>query len=1027
MSARDNLGLDVNGFQKHGEDLLTRAKILAPLRFLSLGFLLFFSSLRSLWAVDSNKRISQYAHSAWRLQDGAFGGTPNAISQTTDGYIWIGTQAGLMRFDGVQFLVWTSPDGKHLPSSQVTSLLGARDGSLWIGMEGGLSRWDKGTLTDYRVKQERINSIIEGRDGTVWFTRSRANDADGPLCRVSVMEEKTQCYGKDDGIPAAGGAAALMQDNQDNLWIGGTAEVIRWKPGLARTFKLPESRSKQGFGGVGGLAKNPDGSVWVGIDVPGGKGLQQIVQDEWFPLVMPELDGSAMEVLALLLDRENVLWIGTNKQGIYRIHGHEVEHFSSADGLSSDSVYQFNEDREGNLWVVTAKGVDCFRDMRITSFSSREGLSTDEVNSVLAGREGTIWIGTSAGLNTLRQQRIAKVEAPGLRTGVITSLFEDHAGRLWVGKDNTLWIYEGATLRGIHRPDGNPIGVVAGITQDVDNDIWIETIGPPRTLIRVHDLNVREMYPVPETPAARKVAADPEGGIWLGLMNGDLARFRHSETQIIHFNRSKDSRVNQLLVTSDGSVLGATAMGLVGWRQGKQQTLGTRNGLPCETIFSFVLDNQDSLWLYTQCGLVQIQSTELRKWWGNSDVLLQLKVFDRFDGVQPGLAPFNAAAKSPDGRLWFANGVVLQMIDPNHLEDNTTVPPVHIEAIVADRKSYPPVKDLRLPALMRDLQIDFTALSFIAPQKVRFRYKLEGRDSDWQDAGTRRQAFYTDLHPGKYRFRVIACNNDGQWNKDGSTLDFSVAPAWYQTVWFLVLCVVTGIFFAWALHRLRVRQVAKVISARFDERMAERTRMARDLHDTFLQTVQGSKLVADDALEKADDPLRARQALGKLSEWLGLAVQEGRAALNSLRASGTQSNDLAEAFARAVEECRMHVPMEVSFSVIGNPREMHSLVCEEIYRIGYEAIRNACKHSTGTRLEVELKYGRDLAIRISDNGIGIDPDVAQQGKDEHFGLQGMRERVGRIGGEFTLVSSANAGTAVTVVVPGDIVFPKLKP
>jgi signal transduction histidine kinase/ligand-binding sensor domain-containing protein len=985
----------------------------------ALCLLLLSSSSSLLLALDPNRQISQYAHTAWRLQEGVFNGAPTAITQTADGYLWIGTQAGLVRFDGVRFLPWSSLNGKHLPSTTITSLLGARDGSLWIGMEGGLSRWDNRSLTDYRTKQERINSIIEDRDGTVWFTRSRANDVDGPLCRV--LKNGTWCYGADDGIPSITGAGALIEDTQSRLWITGDAEVIRWKLGSSHIFT--RNGLKQGIGQVNDLAPSPDGAVWVGIGLRGrDKGLQQIVQDAWKPFATPELDGGSLEVQSLLLDRENVLWIGTVKQGIYRIRGRKVDHFNSADGLSSDSVYKFYEDREGNLWTVTAKGIDCFRDLPVVSFSTREGLSVDEVDSVLATRDGTIWIGTSSGLNKLRQNSISPFGAQRPQSGQITSLLEDHSNRLWIGKDNTLSIYDRGMVRRLNRLDGSPIGVVVGMTETVDHIVWIETIGPPRTLISVQDLKVREVLPVPKMPAARKVAADPQGGIWLGLMNGNLARYSHGEIQLYRFSFAATSRVDQLLVNSDGSVLGATAAGLIGWKEGRRQTLGVRNGLPCAGVFAFVFDNQRNLWLYTQCGLVEVQSVDLQKWWGNPDVKIRVKILDALDGVQPGIAPFNGAAKSPDGRLWFANGLVLQMIDPRHLGGNQTLPPVHVEKLVADRKNYLPLKDLRLPALMRDLQIDYTALSFKSPQKVRFRYKLEGRDSDWFDAGTRRQAFYTDLHPGKYRFRVIACNNDGVWNEEGAMVDFAIAPAWYQTWWFLLFCVVTGLLFVWFLHRLRLRQVAKVISARFDERLAERTRMARDLHDTFLQTVQGSKLVADHALERVDDPFRTRQALGQLSEWLGRAVQEGRSALNSLRASTTQSNDLADALRRAMEESRLYAPIEMSFSVVGDAKEMHPVVRDEIYRLGYEAIRNAYKHSKGNRLDVELKYGQDLAICVHDNGVGFDLDAAERGKEEHFGLQGMRERVARIGGELTLVSSAKSGTSITVIVPGNLAF-----
>ena len=236
------------------------------------------------------------------------------------------------------------------------------------------------------------------------------------------------------------------------------------------------------------------------------------------------------------------------------------------------------------------------------------------------------------------------------------------------------------------------------------------------------------------------------------------------------------------------------------------------------------------------------------------------------------------------------------------------------------------------------------------PEKVRFRYRLEGVDKDWQDAGTRREAFYTRLGPGEYHFRVIACNNDGVWNEEGAHLDFNIAPAWYQTIWFLALCIATGLLILWALYRMRLQQVAKAMSVRFDDRLAERTRIARDLHDTLLQTIQGSKLVADSALKQSADPSRMRGALEQLSIWLGRATEEGRAALNSLRTSTTETNDLAEAFRRAIGECRIENSMESSFSVVGDTREMHPIVRDEVYRIGYEAIRNACAHSQASQL-----------------------------------------------------------------------------
>src|SRR5258707_168287 len=367
------------------------------------------------------------------------------------------------------------------------------------------------------------------------------------------------------------------------------------------------------------------------------------------------------------------------------------------------------------------------------------------------------------------------------------------------------------------------------------------------------------------------------------------------------------------------------------------------------------------------------------------------------------------------------------MIDPGHLSGNALPPPVHVEGVIADRKNYSPSEDLRLPPLTRDLEIDYTALSFVVPQKVRFRYRLEGRDAAWQEPGTRRQAFYSDLRPGRYQFRVIACNNDGVWNEEGATLNFSVAPAWYQTNWFRAFCLVSAGFIVCVIYRVRVRQISRAIGARFDERLAERTRMARDLHDTFLQTIQGSKLVADHALRPSTDPAHMRGALEQLSVWLERATQEGRTALNSLRTATAQTNDLAEALRRVTKDDLIPSSMAVTFSVVGDARDMHPIVRDEIYRVGYEAIRNACVHSAASQLEVELRYAHDLVLRVSDNGTGIDPDIADKGKDGHFGLQGMRERAARIVGSLTLGSSSNSGTEIKLTVPGRIVFRKTMP
>jgi len=757
-----------------------------------------------------------------------------------------------------------------------------------------------------------------------------------------------------------------------------------------------------------------------------GVGLQHLVQGQWRSWVTSGFDSSDLGVAALLMDRQGALWIGTHDQGIYRIYQDKVEHFRGADGLSSDNVYNLFEDREGNVWAATSKGIDRFRDLRVATYSVVDGLCTSEVDSVLAAHDGTLWIGGDRALGVLRQDHPSCVATGTTLPGnQVTSIFEDREHRLWIGIDNSLTIYEKGAFRPINRRDGTGLGLVAGITEDVDHNIWVVTTGRRKALIRIADRTVQEELEAPQIPEPHKVAADPRGGIWLGLMNGDLARYRDGRMDTFHFDHAVDSPVVQLSVSSDGSVLGATRSGLVGWKNGKRQSLTGRNGLPCDAVDAFITDDMGTLWLYMRCGLAAIANTELQKWWDQPEATLTLRVFDTLDGVQPGIAPFQGSARTADGRLWFANGSMLQMIDPGRLAYNTVPPLVHVEDVIADRKRYAAGTPLRLPPATRNLEIDYTAPAFAVPQKVHFRYRLEGHDAGWQEPGTRRQAFYSDLHPGRYRFHVIASNEDGVWNETGAILDLSLAPAWYQTTWFRVACVLLALLSIWTVYRLRVRQVARALGARFDERLAERTRIARDLHDTLLQTIQGSKLVVDDALERPDDLVRVRRAVEQLSHWLRRAIQEGRTALNSLREPTTPSNDLVEALKRVTEERIVQDPrMEVHFSVVGDARDLHPLVRYEAYYIGDEAIRNAWTHSKGSRLEIELKYSSDLVLRVSDNGVGMDSSVVSQGKEGHFGLQGMRERVGRIGGKLTVVSSARAGTEVTVNVPGRIAFRK---
>ena len=438
------------------------------------------------------------------------------------------------------------------------------------------------------------------------------------------------------------------------------------------------------------------------------------------------------------------------------------------------------------------------------------------------------------------------------------------------------------------------------------------------------------------------------------------------------------------------------------------------------------MDAKGSLWLHAECGLIEISKSELQNWWENPDATLEVRTFDVFDGYQSGPSPFRPnASRGPDGKLWFANGSVAQMIDPSNLIRDTIPPPVHIEAVIADRKSYFLDRYLELPPRTRDLQIDYTALSFVAPQRVRFRYRLDGRDDSWHDSGNRRQAFYTDLGPGKYRFRVQACNKDGLWNDSGASLNFMIAPAFYQASWFRLLCTSLAISTLWLLYLLRLRQATAQVRERLGARLEERERIARELHDTLLQGFQGLMLRFQVVLDRIPKTEAARQMMEKALERADEVLLEGRERVRGLRDEGKTTNDLADDLAHYGKEQAEYSTAVFSLAVLGAPQLVIADVRNEAYRIGREALANAFKHAAASTIEVEITFGSaNFSLRIRDDGKGIGPEILKNGCTGHWGLSGMRERALKIGARLNIWSHVGRGTEVDLTIPAKLAYPR---
>ncbi len=836
-------------------------------------------------ALDPSMRITQYRHTAWRLQEGAFASAPTAIAQTADGYIWIGTSSGLMKYDGVRFSPWSPPAARSLSGASVYSLRVSSNGTLWIGTSAGLASWKNGRLQEY--VRGRINSIVEDRKGRIWVARSRVPNLNTGLCQV--LGDHPECIGGDDRMRVPY-AEALSGDPQGNLWIGGAGQLVRWRDGSYKTYLSKELEPSRGLGGISSIAVARDGSVWVALAAE-GLGLFRIAHEVTEKIALPGITNA--HAVSLFIDREGSVWIGTSDAGVYRLFAGRLDHFRSENGLSSDQVNDFFEDREGNLWVATSRGLDRFVDNRVVTFSASEGLSSDRVESVLATEDGTVWVGNRGSLDVLRGNDLSSIRVPGKR---VTSLWQDHAKRLWVGVDNILTIYDRGRFRKINRLDGSPLGSAAAITEDRDQNIWVSVVGRDQKLFRIHDLRVAEDFPTVLFP--RLLAADPAGGIWW-VSKGNLGHYRSGKLEIIPL-KGIDSTVRGLTVDADGSVWASSRIGLTHWKNGRTETLGSRNGLPCDGVFSTIRDNNATLRLYAECGLIGIPDSELRQWWQQPDRTIKFQVLDVFDGATPGPSTFQpAVSKSSDGRLWFANDSVLQMINPGGLRKNSIAPPVYVEEVHADRKEYAISELIRFPPRSRDIEIGYTAMSFSIPEKIQFRYKLDGRDQKWQDAGTRREVFYSDLGPGQYRFHITASNNDGVWNGGGGTVEFAIAPTFYQTSWFRASLAAVLVAILWGLYRLRLYQVAREFSAQ----TGERARIARDLHDTLLQSFHASLIQMQTA--RNIFPRRPEEAIHTLDSAIGnaeQAIDEGRRTIQDLRATVAPQSNLGYLLTVAAQE-----------------------------------------------------------------------------------------------------------------------------
>jgi signal transduction histidine kinase/ligand-binding sensor domain-containing protein len=992
-------------------------------------------------ALDPNRILSQYMREHWGSEKGFTGGSVTALAQTPDGYLWIGTEKGLIRFDGFSFLNFPQAAPTTLPIGPVQALASDAQGNLWILLQSTkILRYHEGKFELGReVAEFGITSLLKRRDGSVLF----ASLAFGPLAYHSGKFELLSPPSEPPS-PAPGTTEVTTDELSSRL---------SWATGVVpHRFAEPNSA-------VVSMAETSDGKVWLGTS---DKGLFYMSQGR----VVPVATGlSGARINCLLTSENQELWIGTDK-GVLRWDGAKVSSLAVPLPLRHLNVLSMIRDRDSNIWLGTPGGL-----IR----ANADGVTLDAtaprtpiaVTSLFEDREGNLWAGSAAGIERLRDSAFVTFSAAGLQSESSGPVYVDQSERAWFAP------FEG----GLHWLKGEKSGSVSNdrLSQDVvysiagaKDDLWIGRQQGGLTHLRYAGGSLTTKTYTEKDGLAQNgvysVFQSRDGTVWAGTLSGGVSQFRngHFTTYSKASGMTSDS-VTSIAETSGDTMWFATPNGLNSLSGGHWRSLGIREGLPSQNVNCLLTDSADLLWVGTASGIAYVISGQVQVptevpaslheqilgiaedkfvwlWISTSNHVLRVKrdrllrnsvgesdvreygLEDGLHGTE-GVKRQRSVVADPLGKIWFSMNRGISVVDPSRAISGSAPAIIHIEGISSDGNPVDLNGSVQISGGHRRVSFAYSALSLSVPNRIRFKYKLEGIDEGWSGPIAERQITYNNLSSGPYRFRVIASNSEGLWNSAESGLSFKIQPAYWQTWWFrlsvLLACVLAILLFV----RLRMSALAARMNMRFEERLAERTRIAQELHDTLLQGFMSASMqlhVADDRLP-ADSP--AKPLLGRVLQLMGRVIDEGRNTVRGLRSSDMVRQNLEEEFSRIQKDLAISTQSKFRVIVEGAPRQLRPVIHDEIYFIGREALANAFRHSGATEVIVEIEYTTShLRVLVRDNGCGMDPQLLITGRDGHWGLSGMRERAERIGGKLKVLSMASAGTEIHLYVPSRLAF-----
>lgn len=965
---------------------------------LLLASLLAGPGLRESLALDPRQSVTQYAHDAWQARSVLPQERIEAILQTRDGYLWLGTKSGLVRFDGVRPTVFDRGNTPALQENRVVSLFEDPRGGLWVGTDGGgLATLEggsfRGLTTDEGLSQNYVRAIAETPDGDLWV-----GTGGGGLNRFRD--------GRFERLPQVpGNIRALLVDRHGTLWIGTAGSGLVALDPVGRTLRafgrgdgLPDDH-------VMAIAEDRSGDVWIGTRA----GLTRVREgrvETW-----GRGRGLSHEAVRCLLeDRDGNLWIGTLGGGLNRMTDGRLTAFGTAEGLSDGQVFSLHEDREGSLWIGTGRGLDRLKNSRFTTYGRREGLSHDDIRTVSASGNGSVWVATDGGgLNRILGGRVDRVitRRDGLPSDYAISALEARDGTLWVATAGGVTALRGRVARTYTRAEGLTEATVSAMAESPDGLIVADG-----TVLRVLRNGRFEPLWSAAPPLLKHVYAihpTADGALWLGTVAG-LAEARDGRYRL--YTRADGlphDTVHAIHEDGDGTLWLATRGGLARFRSGRAVAFTAADGLCDNVIFQILSDDRGRLWMNTSRGICVVEEADITRFAAGGRQRLTSVLFDRSDGmktVEYVAVTQPAGCRTPDGRLWFPTTGGVASIDPARPQTNPDPPPVLVEAVSVDGRLLRPGE--KVPAGSERVEIRYTALSLRSPERVRFRYRLEGYDSGWNDAGTRRSVEYTGLPPGAFLFRVSAANDDGLWSEEGAAVALRVLPRFYQTWWFPLLLLGAAAGLVFGVHRVRMRRREAEIFAV----MEERRRIAREMHDTLIQGVVGVSTqleVASMLLGQGSD--RARAQIDRVRHLVRDSLDEARRALFDLRTDGWAGHNLERTLRRVAES--VPGPPRVELRVSPAAAVLTGKLRVAAGRIAQEALANAVRHAAAAVVTIDADTdGTRLRLVVRDDGRGFDASRLAPGSDGHFGLVGMRERAGRVGGAVAIRSEPGRGAEV---------------